>query len=102
MLAKRDAGSACLRRKAVFLVAQGGQEVFPAGTLLSGAHLGVLASVGATTVRVHPRPKVGVLSTGDELVPLTARGATAALAPGQIRDSNRPMLLELVREAAGR
>jgi molybdenum cofactor synthesis domain-containing protein len=75
-----------------------GQRVFPARTLLHGAHLGVLASVGATTVRVHPRPRVGVLSTGDELVDL-AGSASSALAAGQIRDSNRPMLLALVQEA---
>ena len=70
-----------------------GQVVFDAGTLLGAAHLGVLASVGATTVQVIPRPRVGVLSTGDELV------EEGALAPGQIRDSNRPMLLALVAEA---
>ncbi|MEX0665822.1 MAG: gephyrin-like molybdotransferase Glp [Acidimicrobiia bacterium] len=71
-----------------------GQEVFPAGTRLLGAHLGVLASIGASSVRAHPRPRVGVLSTGDELTE-----AGAALAPGQIRDSNRPMLVALAREA---
>jgi molybdenum cofactor synthesis domain-containing protein len=71
-----------------------GQEVFPAGTRLGGAHVGVLASVGAASVWVHPRPRVGVLSTGDELVE-----GGGALAPGQIRDSNRPMLLALVRES---
>jgi molybdopterin molybdotransferase len=70
-----------------------GQVVFDAGTRLGAAHLGVLASVGAETVRVHPRPRVGVLSTGDELV---ERGA---LAPGQIRDSNRPMLIALAAES---
>src|SRR5690606_11661122 len=42
------------------------------------------------------RPRVGVLSTGDELVPVETR----RLEPGRIRDSNRPMLLALV-EAAG-
>jgi len=75
-----------------------GQEVFPAGTLLGGAHLGVLASVGAGTVRVFPRPRVGVLSTGDELVE-SGRGPVEPLAPGKIRDSNRPMLLALAAEA---
>ena len=53
----------------------------------------MLGSVGAQTVRVFPRPRVGVLSTGDELV------EDGPLAPGQIRDSNRPMLLGLAREA---
>ena len=71
-----------------------GQEVFPAGTVLGPGHLGVLASVGRTEVVVTRRPRVGVLSTGDELV-----AGDAPLAPGQIRDSNRPMLLALVRLA---
>jgi molybdenum cofactor synthesis domain-containing protein len=70
-----------------------GQTVFEPGTVLGAAAIGVLASVGATTVRVYPRPRVGVLSTGDELV------ESGALAPGKIRDSNRPMLLGLAREA---
>jgi len=70
-----------------------GQAVFEPGTRLRAGHIGVLASVGATMVRVFRRPRVGVLSTGDELV------ESGPLAMGQIRDSNRPMLLALVREA---
>ena len=54
--------------------------------------VGVLAEIGATSVDVYRRPRVGVLSTGDELV---ADGGP--LAAGQIRDSNRPALLALVR-----
>jgi molybdenum cofactor synthesis domain-containing protein len=69
-----------------------GQTVFEPGTVVSAAHVGMLASLGVGDVRVHPRLRVGVLSTGDELV---ERGS---LAPGQIRDSNRPMLLALVAE----
>ena len=69
------------------------------GTVLRAAHVGVLASAGAATVEVTRRPRVGVLSTGDELVPVEADAVPVALAPGQIRDSNRPMLLDLVREA---
>ena len=71
-----------------------GQRVFDAGTVLTPAHLGVLASVGVRRVPVHPRPRVGVLSTGDELV-----DGPEPLAPGQIRDSNRAMLLALVARA---
>jgi molybdenum cofactor synthesis domain-containing protein len=70
-----------------------GDLVFAAGTRLGPAHLGVLASLGFQEVEVVRRARVGVLSTGDELV---ERGP---LRPGQIRDSNRPMLLALVAEA---
>lgn len=73
---------------------QAGQVLFPPGTELRPGHLGVLASVGARTVDVVPPARVGVLSTGDELV---ADGRE--LHPGQIRDSNRPMLLALVERA---
>ena len=72
---------------------EAGQVVFTAGTVLGPAHIGVLASVGAHVVSVHRRIRVGVLSTGDELV------EQGALAPGQIRDSNRPMLCALAAAA---
>jgi molybdopterin molybdotransferase len=71
-----------------------GQVLFEPGTELGPGHLGVLASVGATTVDAVPRARVGVLSTGDELT-----SAPGDLRPGQIRDSNRPMLLALVAQA---
>jgi molybdopterin molybdotransferase len=70
-----------------------GDVVLAAGTRVTAAHLGVLASVGVEEVLAHPRPRVGVLSTGDELV------ESGPLAPGKIRDSNRPMLLAVVEEA---
>ena len=70
-----------------------GDVVVGPGTVLTPGHLGVLASVGVERVRVHPRPRVGVLSTGDELV------ESGPLARGQIRDSNRPTLLALLRES---
>ncbi len=71
-----------------------GDEVFEAGAVLTPAHLGVLASLAVTDVPVYRRLRVGVLSTGDEL-----REGAVTLEPGQIRDSNRPMLLALVAEA---
>lgn len=71
-----------------------GDEVFPPRTLLTAGHLGVLASLGFVKVPVYPRPRVGVLSTGDELV-----DGPVDLRPGQIRDSNRHTLLALVRLA---
>ena len=71
-----------------------GAEVFPTGTKLAAGHLGVLASIGMFDVPVYRRPRVGVLSTGDELV-----DDGRPLQPGQIRDSNRHTLLALVRSA---
>jgi molybdopterin molybdotransferase len=65
-----------------------GSTVFSAGTRLGPAHVGVLASLGIETVLAYPRPTVGVLSTGDELV---TDGREPG--PGQIRDANRPALL---------
>ncbi|NIR37222.1 MAG: molybdopterin molybdotransferase MoeA, partial [Actinobacteria bacterium] len=68
-----------------------GDVLFAAGTVLGAGHLGVLASVGVREVEVHPRPVVGVLSTGDELV-----DDGRPLRPGEIRDSNRRTLLTML------
>ena len=70
-----------------------GEIVFRAGTVLGPAHLGVLASIDVGRVQVYRRARVGVLSTGDELV------ESGALSPGKIRDANRPMLLALLEQA---
>jgi len=72
-----------------------GSTVFPAGTRLTAAHVGVLSTIGVVEPVVSKKPRVGVMSTGDELVP----AAIGDLPPGKIRDSNRPMLLALVTEA---
>jgi molybdopterin molybdotransferase len=71
-----------------------GDLVFPAGTVLGPAHLGVLASLGVYEPRVVRRARVAVLSTGDELVE-----GDAPLGPGQIRDSNRRSLIALLGQA---
>lgn len=71
-----------------------GDVVMEAGTVLRPAHLGILASLGVTKVLVHPKPRVGVLSTGDELVE-----GDVELSSGQIRDSNRHALLASVRSS---
>ena len=71
-----------------------GEVVFGAGDEVTPARRGVLASLGVAEVLAHPRPRVGVISTGDELV-----AGPEPLRPGQIRDSNRPTLLALVAQA---
>lgn len=72
------------------------ETVLPAGVHLGAAEVGLLATVGAAQVRVHPRPRVAILSTGDELVE-----PNQAIGPGQIRDSNRAMLYAAVTAAGG-
>jgi molybdopterin molybdotransferase len=73
---------------------QVGQQVFASGEVLTPGHLGVLASVGRSSIRAHRKVRVGVLSTGDELI-----APPTPLRVGQIRDSNRHTLLSLVAEA---
>jgi molybdopterin molybdotransferase len=72
-----------------------GSVVFRSGTVLTPPHLGVLATIGVVRPTVHGRPRVGVLSTGDEVRPPD----TVELTPGTIRDANRPLLKGLLAEA---
>ena len=76
-----------------------GDDVFPgklvlrAGRLLAPQDIGALAAVGMTQVPVRPRLRVGVISTGDELIPVDRKPG-----PGRVRDVNTPMLTALLRD----
>lgn len=70
-----------------------GEEIVPAGTLLSSRQLGVLAAAGIQRVQVHRRPRIAVVSTGSELVaPTSARGE------GHIFESNSQMIAAAAAE----
>jgi molybdopterin molybdotransferase len=73
---------------------QAGTTLFPAGTVVTPPVAGVLASINAREIEVVRAATVAVLSTGDELI-----DDGSPLAPGQIRESNKTMLLGMVREA---
>lgn len=59
-----------------------------------GGEFGLLASVGTKSVKVYQKPRIGVLSTGDEIVPHDRKGA---LELGEVRDTNRPTLLTAIK-----
>lgn len=63
--------------------------VLKSGERVGASEIGLLAAMGVMMVKVYPTPTIGVLSTGDEL----SEPATKVLSRGQIRDSNRAMLL---------
>lgn len=70
--------------------------VIPAGTRLQPAEIGGLMALGITEVSVHPRIQVGIISTGDEVVPPDAEPG-----PGQVRDVNTHTLRALVETLGG-
>ncbi len=73
-----------------------GQPVVQAGRVVRASEIGVLASLGLSTVAVHRRPVVAILSTGDEI---TAPGQP--LLPGRIYDSNAHGIAALVKRYGG-
>lgn len=76
--------------------ARRGTELVPLGTRLGPQHIAVSATCGYAEISVFVRPRVAILTTGDELVPVDADPA-----PGQIRNSNAAMLAALVAQAGG-
>jgi molybdopterin molybdotransferase len=76
--------------------ARAGDQLVPAGTRLGPSHIAAAATCGYPHLDVFLRPRVAILTTGDELVPVDA-----APGPGQIRNSNASMLAALVAQAGG-
>jgi molybdopterin molybdotransferase len=71
-----------------------GAVALRAGTRLSPAHVGMLASLGYPDVPVIRRPRVGILATGDEII-----APSEALKPGKVRNANSYTLLGLAQDA---
>ena len=73
-----------------------GECVIHGGTLLTSRETGVLAAVGASSVSVYRRPRVAVISTGDEIIP-----PGEPMCPGMVYDSNARIVADAVRELGG-
>lgn len=71
-------------------------QLFPAGRRLRPQDIGLLAALGVTRVRVHQKPRVAVLSSGDEIVPITKKPP-----PGRVRDANAFLVGAQVTEEGG-
>jgi molybdenum cofactor synthesis domain-containing protein len=75
---------------------QAGQVVLRVGDLLNPSRVGALAALGLTELEVYARPRVAILSTGNEIV-----DPGRPLAPGQIYDINKFTLSSIVAEHGG-
>ncbi len=73
-----------------------GEVIVPAGALLRPQDVGGLLALGITQIKVRCRPRVAIVSTGDEIV-----SPTTTPAPGQIRDINTYTIAALVEQAGG-
>jgi molybdopterin molybdotransferase len=76
--------------------ARKGDELLAAGTRINFAQIALAAACGHDAVEVFRRPRVAILSTGDEIVPVSSTPG-----PAQIRNSNGPMLAAMVAAAGG-
>jgi molybdopterin molybdotransferase len=70
--------------------------LFQAGRRLRPQDIGLLAALGVTRVRVHQKPQVAVLSSGDEIVPITKKPSI-----GRVRDANAFLVATQVLEGGG-
>jgi molybdopterin molybdotransferase len=73
-----------------------GTIVLTKGTKIGAAEIAVLATFGKSRVAVYRKPVVAILSSGSELIEVHE-----ALQPGKIRNSNTPMVADLIRQAGG-
>jgi molybdopterin molybdotransferase len=75
---------------------QSGEEVIPAGARIRPAEIGGLAALGIIELEVARKPRVGIISSGDEVVP-----PTMDILPGQVRDTNSYSLSALIERTGG-
>ena len=73
-----------------------GETILRKGNLIRPQDIGLMAGIGKTDVRVYLRPRVGIISSGDEIIPIDHIPA-----PGEIRDINRYTIVSMVKEAGG-
>ena len=76
--------------------ARKGQAILPARTLLRAHHLGIAASVGATSLRIARCPRTVIITSGDEIIEPARKPATH-----HVRNSNAPMLTDLLQRMGG-
>jgi len=74
--------------------AREGDELLPVGSAIHPAQIALAATCGYAALNVFRKPRVAILTTGDELVPISTSPG-----PGQIRNSNAPMLAALIAAA---
>ena len=73
-----------------------GEDLLPVGGAIGAAQIALAASCGCATLKVFLKPRVAILATGDELVPIRSSPA-----PGEIRNSSSAMLAAMVSAAGG-
>ncbi|OGR28961.1 MAG: molybdopterin molybdenumtransferase MoeA [Desulfobacca sp. RBG_16_60_12] len=73
-----------------------GETLFPAGRRLRPQEIGLLAALGVTRVQAYQKPRVAIISSGDEIVPLNEKPR-----PGQVRDSNAYLAAAQVAQWGG-
>jgi molybdopterin molybdotransferase len=73
-----------------------GEVVLRRGHWIRPQDIGLMAGIGVKDVRVYLRPRVGIISSGDEIVPIDVTPA-----PGEVRDINRYTIVSMVEEVGG-